>query len=243
MAEETGLETVMRDLRRADRIFEADVFLLQEVLHSGRQQDSFPLQLARRLRFHAAFAPGDALAGGFARGVAVLSRFRIRDPQLQRLQHFDLNFKQRCRVALGVTIDSPMGPVRVVNTHLDSRLNTGERLKQLKPVVDHLSPGSEPQLIGGDFNTANVLWLRRWLPVPFVALQSRTVRDFMESHGFATPFTSTGRTFSYLPLKLDWVFVKGLQAVDAGVAPIGFSDHRGLWVKFHRPTADTAQGK
>jgi endonuclease/exonuclease/phosphatase family metal-dependent hydrolase len=231
MAEETGVETVIRGLESAGPIAQADVYLLQEVLHSGDGDRSLPAQLAKRLRLSAAFAPGDELPGGVARGVAILSRFAIRDPQIQRLKRFDLRFKSRCRVALALTVASPRGPIRVVNVHLDSRINADERLEQLKPIVARLPSGSGPQLIGGDFNTSNVFWVRRWLPLPFVSSQGARVSNYLESEGFSTPFTVTGRTFSYLPLRLDWIFVRELRPLDAGVEPIGFSDHRGLWLK------------
>jgi endonuclease/exonuclease/phosphatase family metal-dependent hydrolase len=230
MAEQTRVQEILEDLQSADPMFEADILLLQEVLHAGHQT-SLPGQLASRLRLHTVFAAGDELEDGALRGLAILSRFKLSNPHVERLKRFDLRFKSRCRVALGVTVDSPWGPIRVVNVHLDSRINANERLEQLAPVVSRLSSFPGPQLIAGDFNTANVMWWRRWLPLPFFSLQSQAVRRLVDSHGFTTPFTSTGRTFSYLPLKLDWIFVKGLRWLEAGIEPVGFSDHRGLWVK------------
>jgi endonuclease/exonuclease/phosphatase family metal-dependent hydrolase len=163
--------------------------------------------------------------------VAILSRFPLRDPELIPLKRYDLGFKSRCRVALAATVESPLGPVRVVNVHLDSRMNRSERLAQLRPVVERLASFSGPQLIGGDFNTADVFWLGRTIPLPFAQKQSFAVREFMASQGFASPFESTGRTFSYLPLRLDWIFVKGMEPVAVGVEAMPFSDHRGLWLR------------
>jgi endonuclease/exonuclease/phosphatase (EEP) superfamily protein YafD len=231
MAEATDTETVLGSLRKIDPMGGADVFLLQEVLHAESDSRTIAVSMARELGYSMVFAPGDEVEPGIMRGNAVVSRFPMSNPEIIPLQAHTLRFKNRCRVALGVTLQTSFGPMRVINLHLDSRINRGQRLRQLRPVLESASSFEGPTIIGGDFNTANVLWIGHLIPLPYLRSQEPAVRETLQSHGFSTPFENTGRTFSYLPLKLDWIFLRQLQSLDAGVEPIPFSDHRGLWVR------------
>lgn len=231
MAEETDTETVLRSLRKIDPMGGAEVFLLQEVLHSESDPRTIAVSMARELGYSMVFAPGDEVEPGVMRGNAVVSRFPMSNPEIIPMEAHTLRFKNRCRVALGVTLQTSFGPMRVFNLHLDSRINRDQRLRQLRPVLESASSFKGPTIMGGDFNTANVLWIGHVIPLPYLRSQVPAVRKMLQSHGFSTPFENTGRTFSYLPVKLDWIFLKQLQSLDAGVEPIPFSDHRGLWVR------------
>ena len=231
MAEETDPETVLGTLGKIDPIGGADVFLLQEVMYSEGAPHTIAVSMARELGYNMVFAPGDEVEPGVMRGNAVMSRFPMSNPKIIPLEAHYLRFKNRCRVALGVTLQTSFGPLRVINLHLDSRINRDQRLRQLRPVLESASSFEGPTIMGGDFNTANVLWIGHVMPLPFLRSQGPAVRKMLQSHGFSTPFENTGRTFSYLPLKLDWIFLKRLQSLDAGVEDIPFSDHRGLWVR------------
>jgi len=233
MAEETDPETVLGTLGKIDPIGGADVFLLQEVLHSESDPRTIAVSMAQELGYSMAFAPGDEVKSGVRRGLAVISRFPLSNPEIIPLAAHTLRFKNRCRVALGVTLQTSFGPMRVINLHLDSRINRDQRLRQLRPVLESASSFKGPTIVGGDFNTANVLWIGHVIPLPYLRPQGPAVRKMLQSHGFSTPFEKTGRTFSYLPVKLDWIFLKQLQSLDAGVEPVPFSDHRGLWVRVH----------
>jgi endonuclease/exonuclease/phosphatase family metal-dependent hydrolase len=234
MAEETDLETVIRGLGQSDPLREADVLLLQEVVYSEARPADMPASLARRLGYWLVFAPADSVGHATRRGLAILSRLPLRDAAVVPLPRNSLGFKSRCRIGLGVTVEDPQGPLRIFNVHFDSRINTAGRLRQLQPILESAAAFAGPRVIGGDFNTANFLWIRHLLPLPYVQFQARAVREALRAEGYATPFENTGRTFSYLPLKLDWIFFKELQILDAGVASIPFSDHHGLWATVRR---------
>lgn len=231
MAEETDPETVLGTLGKIDPIGGADVFLLQEVMYSEGAPRTIAVSMAQELGYNMAFAPGDEVEPGVMRGNAVVSRFPMSNPEIIPLAAHARRFKNRCRVALGVTLQTSFGPLRVFSLHLDSRINRDQRLRQLRPVLESASSFEGPTIMGGDFNTANVLWVGHVIPLPYLQSQAKAVRATLQTHGFSTPFERTGRTFSYLPLKLDWIFLKRLQSLDAGVEDIPFSDHRGLWVR------------
>jgi endonuclease/exonuclease/phosphatase (EEP) superfamily protein YafD len=51
----------------------------------------------------------------------------------------------------------------------------------------------------------------------------------MESHGLQSAFRD-GATHDRLGMRLDWVFVKGLDTASTSIHPIEFSDHHALRV-------------
>ena len=222
---------MIRDLSQSDDMRQADVLLLQEVVYSHDIPEGMPVSLARRLGYWLAFAPADRMDQTTVRGLAILSRLPLRDGEIIPLDRQNLGFKQRCRIGLGVTAEGSCGPLRIFNVHFDSRINSEARLRQLRPILQSAAVFNGPRIIGGDFNTANFFWIGHLLPLPYLQFQGQAVREVLQAQGYATPFENTGRTFAYLPLKLDWIFFKDLQTLEAGVATVPFSDHQGLWAR------------
>jgi endonuclease/exonuclease/phosphatase family metal-dependent hydrolase len=231
MAEETDLETVLRDFDRSGDMRQVDVLLLQEVVHFENLPESMPVSLAQHLGYSLAYASADRMDQTTVRGIAILSRFPLREGEIIPLDRQNLGFKQRCRIGIGVTAEGPEGPLRIFNVHFDSRINTADRLRQLRPILESAALFNGPRIVGGDFNTANFFWIRHLLPLPYLQFQGSAVKEVLQAQGYATPFEETGRTFAYLPLKLDWIFFRGLRTLDAGLATIPFSDHHGLWAR------------
>jgi endonuclease/exonuclease/phosphatase family metal-dependent hydrolase len=173
-----------RIVAQAHRLADFDVLCLQEVsagypeLAGGDGGDQFAA-LAARLPRHAAVAGAavDAPAPGGARrlfGNMILSRF----PVGQVLRHLlpwpaDAGVKSMQRVALEATLDTPLGALRVVTTHLEyysprQRLAQVERLRELQREAAAQArtvrpggtgdgpfealPRGAPALLAGDFN-------------------------------------------------------------------------------------------
>lgn len=205
-----------------------DVLLLQEVVRSGKVSaaEEFAAATGRHVVF-ASPVPGDTLSG-----LAILSKYPIRDVESLRLKEFDFVFRARKRLALLATVDTPAGAVRIANTHLDTRINAKSRVEQLTPLVVREDLFQGPRVIGGDLNTNNNGWIGHLVPLPFTQVQTGAVRDLMAEHGFATPFWHTGPTHKMLGMRLDWIYAKQLLAVDAGVETIPFSDHNAIWARF-----------
>ena len=242
LAEETDVDRIMKELDRIGQVRHADVFLLQEVRRYTNDESAMPHALARALDMHCAFAPGDRMDDGSSRGVAILSRYPLSAPAVIQLQRHRLKFKNRQRVALGVTVATPAGPVRIFNLHLDNRVNSRQKSEQLIPVVKAAAGFAGPRIIGGDFNTGDIYWVGHLMPVPYLQRQSRTVRDLMTSSGYSDPFERFGSTFDFFSLRLDWIWLQDLSAASSGVEPLRFSDHHALWVKL-QPPVQTAAGQ
>ena len=208
-----------------------DVLLLQEVGHDSIDGHAFAAAIGERLGFHVLYAPAYPLSATATQGLAIVSRYPLHDVRVDPLEYHHLLFRARCRVALWATATTPDGPVRLVNVHLDTRINSRVRQQQLTPVLDRLAGGVGPQIVGGDFNTLNIGWVQSVLPLPFLQRQTSAVRTLLAARGFSTPFGDTPSTFPWLglPLRLDWLYLKHIEAIDWRVDDVRYSDHRGIW--------------
>jgi endonuclease/exonuclease/phosphatase family metal-dependent hydrolase len=226
LAREAGVERMLREFRASSALREADVLLLQEVKQEPAGRSSAEA-LAAAMGLHVFYAP--APGGVTDQGLAILSRYPLRDTSVHKLKRFDLGFHSRQRFALKATAQAPWGAVRIANAHLDTRLNTAERLEQLAPVVLDTAGFDGPRVIGGDFNSNGFYWLARILPIPF-ASQATGVRDYMTGAGYRSA-APDATTFDYLGMRLDWIWVRGLRASDSRVIPLRFSDHHAVWTR------------
>jgi endonuclease/exonuclease/phosphatase family metal-dependent hydrolase len=237
IAKETDPEVVLKDWGRYPELQDTDVFLLQEVVHPGGDQPGIAHGIAQRLGYQVAFAP--AAANVVNQGLAILSRYPIHDVQVTRLKRHHLVLRSRWRIALAATIDTPSGPVRVVNTHLDSRINAGDRLEQLEPAVPAQTGLPLPRVVGGDLNTNNMYWIFHLLPLPFVHPQGKAVTRMMQEHGYSSPFGGDA-TFDHLGQRLDWIWVKHLETRASTIHPMNFSDHHAIRLEVLAPPSSYA---
>jgi len=217
-----------------------DVLFLQEVGQENGDGAAFMATLRERLDLPYAYAPATPFETGRMQGLAIVSRYPMLDVNVRQLEYNHLRFRRRCRIALGATITTPDGPVRVTNVHLDTRINADRRIEQLAPAVEALDAFDGPQIIGGDFNTLNIKWFDSMWPIPWGEHQGRAVREEMQKNGFGTPFGDTRPTFKFmgLPLKLDWLYLRRLDARDVGVDDVPLSDHRGIWTRASLTSTD-----
>ena len=182
-----------------------------------------------------AYSP--AKEGVTDQGLAILSRYPLRDIQVQPLKHFDLRYRSRTRIALAATTDSPWGAVRIFNAHLDTRLNTQQRLEQLQPVLHATGEVQGPVIVGGDFNSNRFYWVEHVLPLPVWRSQALGVQDYMVRQGFRTAIPAGRTTFDYLGMHLDWIWLRGLESGASQVYPLDFSDHHAVWTRVQFPSA------
>ena len=211
----------------------SEVVLLQEVGGHGVDGAGFVASLSERLGYDFAYAPADRVGDDVTQGLAIVSRGRMDRVEILPLEHHQLRFRSRCRIALAASVETDAGRVRVVNVHLDTRINSKDRVAQLAPILDSLSGEESPQIIGGDFNTMDVGWFHSMWPFPYFQHQVAAVRTRLAEHEFHTPLAGGRATFKLLglPIKLDWLYLKQLEAVDWSVDEVPLSDHRGVWAR------------
>ncbi|HEV2835652.1 MAG TPA: endonuclease/exonuclease/phosphatase family protein [Pyrinomonadaceae bacterium] len=162
-------------------------------------------------------------------GVAIMSVYPLLDVKRIVLPHPGPN--QRRRVALAATVEINGQKWRVYSAHAETRISFDKKLEQYNALLDDLRryPPDMPAIIMGDFNT----WESN--------ADNKTIKLFSKA-GLTTPFggQSTFRRrvlFVPIELRLDWVWLRGLEAVAYGIdRQIEASDHWPLWTNV-RPAA------
>jgi endonuclease/exonuclease/phosphatase family metal-dependent hydrolase len=221
------------DLNQLIRLFKDDpeiggasILALQEVDRRKKRSgnNNTARLIAEELGLHYAWAAPPAVkpTDEEETGVAILSIYPLSDVQRIVLPHPGPG--QRRRVALGATVEIANRQWRIYSAHAETRIALDKKLEQYKAVLDDLSryPKTMPAIIMGDLNT--------WEPNAH-----GKVTKFFSNAGLKTPFDGQ-KTFKRrilfvpLELKLDWVWLRGLEASSCGIdRQIEISDHFPLW--------------
>jgi endonuclease/exonuclease/phosphatase family metal-dependent hydrolase len=228
-AKVTESQEIVRQLTAAPHVRNATVLLLQEVAHAQGRPTSVADEIAASLKMNVAYAP--AGPGVADQGLAVLSRYPLRDIRIVPLCRYDLLWHSRARFALSVTVATPAGDIRISNAHLDTRVNASDRVRQLEDALKDDPPGAAARIVAGDFNTNNFYWLFHALPLPVPQIQTAALRQSLAKRGFASALGGSTATFDHLGMQLDWVFARGLRVRNTAVVPMQFSDHHALWAE------------
>jgi endonuclease/exonuclease/phosphatase family metal-dependent hydrolase len=220
------LQTMIKLLQEDPEIGCASILALQEVdRHKKRTGHNNTVKtIADALGMYYAWAapPSVKSTDEEETGVAILSFYPLSD--VHRIVLPNPGPGQRRRVALGATIEMPNGRWRIYSAHAETRIKIDKKLEQYKAVLDDLAkfPASMPAMVMGDFNT--------WEPNV-----GGKVRKLFSNAGWKTPFEdqSTFRRkvlFVPIELKLDWVWLRGLEAAAFGIdKKVEVSDHFPLW--------------
>jgi endonuclease/exonuclease/phosphatase family metal-dependent hydrolase len=156
-------------------------------------------------------------------GVALMSRLPLSD-----VQRLDLPWQEcawRPRLAMAATVSVGAKKLRILNAHVDPHAAVGGQLAQLESLVAEAAKENGPTLILGDFNTLS-------------KKKVNETRNFLESHGYATPFPSGTPTWRGAGIRLhaDWIFYRGAKIAKWGVArPLNVSDHWPIWAEVEIP--------
>jgi endonuclease/exonuclease/phosphatase family metal-dependent hydrolase len=221
MAKETSAAKISVELRSIPALRDADVYLLQEVARGTAAP------VAAALGLKAAQAPEGPEIRDLE--LAILSRYPLREVRVRALGRYDLMFHTRVRYALSATVETPWGRVRIVDTHLDTRLNAADRLAQLEGALAEAAGG--PAVIGGDFNSNPFFWIGHVMPLVGMPTQASRVEAYMRGRGFQSAIPRSATTFDYLGMHLDWVWVRGMRGLGWQVFPLKFSDHHACWTR------------
>ena len=103
------------------------------------------------------------------------------------------------------------------------RAPVGKKVEHWRAVLDDLAghPNVRHAIVLGDFNTIK-------------GKDIKAALRLFAGAGFSTPFPDDRATFKvfFLDFKLDWVWLRGLSAVEHGIDKgVGLSDHWPLWVR------------
>jgi endonuclease/exonuclease/phosphatase family metal-dependent hydrolase len=221
------------DLIRASH---ADIVLLQEVDNATRR--SGRVDQVARLRsltgFHGVFGKAIDYDGG-EYGLGILSRWPIQVSSMRMLPAVVADSAMRARYeargALIARINSPWGPLRVVDTHLDATRNDSIRVQQTGAllVLANTERDSGYTVIGGDLNSEpNGIVVRM--------LAESGWRDLFQSCGseqsFSFPAKAPVKRIDYLLASSD-IRCRSARVIDSQA-----SDHRPVFFEIIRKGAN-----
>lgn len=222
------LKTLIKLFQTDPDIGNAEILALQEVDRSKKRSgnNNTAKMIADELGMHYAWAapPTAKPTDEEETGVALLSVYPLSD--VHRIVLPNKGPNGRSRVALGATVEIENHHWRVYSAHTETRIAISKKLEQFKAVLDDLAqfPADMPAVIMGDLNT--------WEP----AADEKTSKFFLGA-GLKTPFGGEATfkrrvLFVPLELKLDWVWLRGLEASSCGIdRKVEVSDHFPLWTK------------
>jgi endonuclease/exonuclease/phosphatase family metal-dependent hydrolase len=234
------LELLIKLFKEDPEIGGAAILGLQEVdRHKKRSGNTNTAKIiADQLGMHYAWAapPTAKPEDEEETGVAIMSVYPLSD--LHRIVLPNEGPNGRRRVALGATVEIDHHHWRVYSAHAETRISVGKKLEQFKALLQDLAqyPATTPAIIMGDFNT--------WQP----DADSKTIKLFLDA-GLKTPFgpqATFKRRVLFVPieLKLDWVWLRGLEATTYGIdRKIVVSDHWPLWTNVKTPRDGTKTTK
>jgi endonuclease/exonuclease/phosphatase family metal-dependent hydrolase len=209
------------------------------------------------------------LAGENQRGLhgnAILTAAPLEDPEVVRLGGEGAWFAAGSteprvggRMAVVATVAVDGTPVRFASTHLENMTGPDGRAAQLDTLLEEVGPGAA--VVGGDFNTFGaplrdlvdreaVRRLRADDAARFSwPVASEPLFEVAQAHGFgwvdanvAAPTTNHDAVGlpDHVPLKLDWILVRGVEARRPAVTSTeGLSDHQVVSVAVRVPEPAT----
>jgi Metal-dependent hydrolase len=220
------LKELIKALQENPELSSASILALQEVdRHKERTGNCNTAKvLADELGLHYAWAapPSPKPNDEEETGVAILSVYPLSD--VKRIVLPNPGPNKRRRVALGATVEIENRKWRIYSAHTETRIAVDKKMEQFKAVLDDLAqyPLQMPAIIMGDLNT--------WEPNA-----GGKTRKVFTNAGMKTPFGSDATLnrrvlFVPIPLKLDWIWLRGLEATSFGInRKLGVSDHWPLW--------------
>jgi endonuclease/exonuclease/phosphatase family metal-dependent hydrolase len=222
------LRKLIKLLKEDEQIGGASIIGLQEVDRNKKRTNKTNTAkvMAEELRMNYAWAaPPPPLTKGKSiqeeeTGVAILSVYPLTD--VRRIVLPNEGPGGRRRAAIGATVNIGGKTLRFYSLHAETRISNQRRIEQFKAVIDDLQSQKskvDAAVVLGDFNT-------------LMGKDVDATHRLFSEKGFHTPFPndeSTWKTF-IISLKLDWMWLKGLEAKAFGIdKQVELSDHWPLW--------------
>jgi endonuclease/exonuclease/phosphatase family metal-dependent hydrolase len=221
-------------LLASTEIAAADVVLLQESSSYASEPMTRTADVANALAMTWAHQRVRELDDGGVQGNAIVSRFPLERVAVKRLPYIEQPYHPQPRGAIAADVVVGERRVRVVSVHLDVRISTSDRIRQLDPAVAELD---EVAVIGGDFNTAPWTWIEALVPLTSTEAvigmeQAAILDDYMDSRRFASALSVDTNTFQApgFGMRLDNLYGRGAPIIAAGIEHVAGSDHWPIWI-------------
>ncbi|MBN2472988.1 MAG: endonuclease/exonuclease/phosphatase family protein [Pirellulales bacterium] len=112
--------------------------------------------------------------------------------------------------------------IHVLLTHVNRRYDA-ERRAQLRAVIALYLALAEPAILLGDMNSDT---------------EDPQIRQLLQTPGVSDPVSAMlglEAIRQQAPQRIDWIFARGLDCVDAGIIDTGASDHPMIWAELRLP--------
>jgi endonuclease/exonuclease/phosphatase family metal-dependent hydrolase len=223
--EQPPLESRMRGIVAGLAKLQPDVVALQEVREIPNVLENQAAGIARSLGMELHYAPATSWGGG-DEGLAILSKFPIRERFARELPHATADER---RIVLGATLDTPAGAFSAFTTHLNYRLHHGaireDQISAGEALVAEVA-SELPKVYMGDFNATpdsdEIRYLRGLHSISGkrVFYQDAFERRHPHDPGYtwarANPFTERLRWLA-LDRRIDYIFVSAMRKDGRGV--------------------------
>lgn len=211
----------------------ADIILTQEIESHPLESGTRASRLATALGMTWIYAPA-RIEGDGTHGIAILSRFPLGSSHIRQLPYVERPISNVQRIALAADVAIGASTLRVVDIHLDTRLSAPDRIRQMSAATTDLG---QPLVGGGDLNTQPWIWLDGTVPVTSTEAvlgesHAQIVDDYMTAQDFTgaiDPDEATMRVPAF-SMRLDNMYARDYQIVDAGVEHLDGSDHWPIWL-------------
>ncbi len=178
------------------------------------KQDQAAL-LGQRLGMAWLFAPSVRQWYWLESGNALLTRMPVTGwRRIPLIRQVDYSYRNAVQVDLCRQFDSENRVIHVLLTHVNRRYES-ERIAQLKEVIPMFLALAEPAILLGDLNST---------------AQDSQIRQLVDSPGVIDP---VGQILGPKDSgdRIDWIFVRGLRSIDAGIVENDASDHPMVWAE------------
>ena len=194
---------------------QADVVLLQEMDNEGTDA------LARSLKMNYVYYPASVHPKtGRDFGEAILSPWPLSDDAKIFLPHESPRNGQ-IRIAVRAWVQTPGQPLLAYSVHTEMTLMPPwQRIDQIRVLQASVPDDAHQVVIGGDFNT-------------LTPIERYYLVRMMNKEGFEWLTKDGGATVEEkgVGMVLDYIFARGLEAINSGVVDSEASDHLPLWVQ------------
>lgn len=225
-------DQIVETIKENRNLSRADIFLLQEIEAYTKEGKERAHRIADGLEMFCKYAPARLVKDQGTHGLAILSRYPIKNHEVTQLEFYKLFRRSRTRIALNAEIDYKGRDVLISNVHLDTALNFAERSSQIYSVLKELKSSHIQKIIlGGDLNTLPFRWAKNAVPY-FYDNQVKKMYEFLKEHGFESAMQKLDYTLRHGPLKLslDAIYTRGVAMSDFGVErTVRVSDHKPVW--------------
>lgn len=228
-----NIKAIANAFIRNKNLRDADIIFLQEIEHHKIEGLSRAERLAAALGLKHAYVPAREIKAKGTHGLAILSRYDLANVKVIALPKHALLARSRPRIAMTATADVRGTRVMLANVHLDTTINSAERIAQVKVLIDELKKGRTQKIIlGGDLNMLPFYFYRS-LPL-FYRNQRKRLHEYFAKEGFSNHNESGGYTLKrgFVRFELDAIYARNIRTIRCGVErSVRVSDHKPVWLE------------